>query len=98
MIALTDVDVNPVDVVLPPGRTGHELEELDAVFVPRHRVEFLAREIVFASERHPLPPWIGDVWYIQLLYLQPVTCARKKISARFISSSQGFVIDDDNDF
>jgi len=77
VIAPADVDVHAVDVVLSSGRAGHELEELDAVLVPRHRVEFLAAEIVLAPERHSVAPGISDVWDVQSLYPQSVTCATK---------------------
>jgi len=71
-VTLAEVDTQAADVVISQRcrRCRHIFEKLYAVFVPCHRIQLLTAQIVFASERHCLPPWINDAGHLQSLYLQ----------------------------
>lgn len=60
-IALVHVHVHPfqLEITTRRLRVGHKPEELRAILVPLHGVQFLAVQIVLASERHFFPPRIG---------------------------------------
>lgn len=60
-IALVHVHVHPfqLEITTRRPRAGHKPEELQAILVPLHGVQFLAVQIVLASERHFFPPRIG---------------------------------------
>lgn len=56
-IAPVHVYVHPFQLEITTGRprAGHKPEELRAILVPLHRVQFLPVQIVLASERHLFP-------------------------------------------
>lgn len=60
-IALVHVHVHPFQLEITTGRprAGHKPEELRAILVPLHGVQFLAVQIVLASQRHFFPPRVG---------------------------------------
>lgn len=94
-IALVHVHVHPFQLEITTGRprAGHKPEELRAILVPLHRVQFLPVQIVLASERHLFPSRVSYTRHVYPHQMDGRAWKRRFVQFFGIGESRGEVFE-----